>query len=160
MTSYRGQGRGVGQAQQVYNQPRRPRQMPQDYLKDGYFVKDAVLKDRLILDDPKFIVGQLTDPNLLGKPLEYSQLRKFFSFVRQMEYRLRGSEQWENVRQDILRLPVYAADAVNRQVAPQVWCDIMKENAKWATGNTDSFLKGLLLHFESIVAFFPRKGQR
>lgn len=139
-------------------QDRGPRKLPDGYLVGGYFKKGTVLHDRLIAQDPRDIVFNLSDRNLRGKPMEHSQFRKFFGYARRLEYRLRGGDEWERVRQDLLRLQVYAEDAINRQHAPQVFGKLVRDNLKCAVESPDSFLRGFIVHWEAIAAFWPRKG--
>ena len=139
--------------------PDKPRRLPEGYLTNGYFSEGTILYDRLIAKDPREIVWNLTDNRLSGKPMEHSQFRKFFGYARRLEYRLRGGEKWDSVRQDLLRLEAFAEDSINRQKAPFIFRKLVTDNLKYAAESPDAFIRGFIIHWEGIAAFWPRKGQ-
>lgn len=140
------------------------RSLPDKYLEQGYFKTDHVMFDRLLIDDPRAIVTALTDSRrqVEDRAMEYGQFRKFYDYARQIERRLHLGEPWEKARQDVLRLIVYANNSCVRQIAPKVFLKFMEKNVDKAADpqTSDAFLKGFLIHMESIVGFWPREGKR
>ncbi len=92
----------------------------------------------------------------LENGLKYTQLRKFFTKLRYIETQLKSGIPFEAVRADIASLEAAAVAAVTRNVAPPVFRVFMEKNMKLALVSKESFLGGLVPHFQSVVCYFRR----
>jgi len=139
-------------------QRRRPTQqwasLPPGYLRNGYFDgKDNVLPE-VMIDWPKDIATKLAN----ARPeMKSSQLRNFFGEARHIEGQLSAGKDFESLRGRILQLDSYAASARTRGNAPPLFKEFIEQNVKWAAKDEKSFVKGFIPHFESVVAYFPKK---
>jgi hypothetical protein len=126
--------------------------LPPDYLKSGYFDERGNLLPEIIIEWPRHVAAQLD-----GARMAPAQLRNFFSEARRIEGQLSAGQDFGALRGRILQLDAYAASAQTRGNAPPLFKQFIEENLKWAAKDKKSFLKGFILHFESVVAYFPRK---
>ena len=126
-------------------------QLPKGYIENGYFDKNGYALAQLIIDWPKEIA------NNLQYGMETAQLRRFFGEARRIERKIKAGVSFSSMVPDILRLEPYAADAVKKNKAPLLFRQFIEQNLKWARKDEKSFLKGFMPHFESIVAYFPKK---
>jgi len=126
--------------------------LPPDYLKNGYFDQDGNPLPEIIIDWPRRIAAQLD-----GARMAPAQLRNFFSEVRRIEGQLSAGQNFEALRGRILQLDAYAANAVKKDNAPPLFKQFIEQNLKWAVKDKKSFLEGFMPHFESVVAYFPKK---
>ena len=53
------------------------------------------------------------------------------------------------------KLNIFAADAVKKRKAPDLWQQFIKRNVDWAIKDKDSFQIGFVNHFECLVGFYP-----
>lgn len=126
--------------------------LPPDYLQNGYFDQKGNLLREVIIEWPRHVAAQLD-----GARMAPAQLRNFFSEARRIEGQLSAGQDFEALRGHILQLDAYAANAVKKDNAPPLFKQFIEENLKWAVKDKKSFLKGFIPHFESVVAYFPRK---
>ncbi len=126
--------------------------LPLDYLKNGYFDQNGNPLPEIIIEWPQHIAAQLD-----GARMAPAQLRNFFSEVRRIEGQLSAGQNFEALRGRILQLDAYAANAVKKDNAPLLFKQFIEQNLKWVVKDKKSFLKGFMPHFESVVAYFPKK---
>jgi CRISPR/Cas system CSM-associated protein Csm2 small subunit len=144
---------GRGQASpQKRSPPQQEGGLPPRYLAAGYFDGRGNPLSEVIIDWPKQIAQQLERGGLAA-----AQLRNFFSEARHIEGQLAAGQGFAAVRPRILKLDAYAANAVKKGNAPKLFYDFIQHNLKWAATDEKSFLKGFVPHFESVVAYFPKK---
>jgi len=143
---------------EVEDAPRGPRAAsletgwPKGYLEGGYFetvggekqVKPAVV------DEWADAVAQILES---GK-MKAHQLRRFFNKARAIERKLDREASFARVVTDIHTFKRDAAYAVSRQVAPTEFKECIDRNVGFAVQDEDSFRRGFLEHFQSIVAYF------
>jgi len=128
--------------------------LPPDYLKEGYFDGKGNILPEVIIDWPKDIAAKLAR----AKPeMKSAQLRNFFGEVRHIEGQLSAGKDFESLRGRILQLDSYAASAQTRGNAPPLFKEFIEQNVKWAAKDEKSFVEGFIPHFESVVAYFPKK---
>lgn len=127
-------------------------ELPQGYLARGYFDTAGNILPQTVVDWPRAIAA-----NLASAGLQTAQLRKFFSEARLIEGQLRAGADFAALRGRMLKLDAYAADAVKKGNAPPLFRQFIQQNLKWASTDTKSFLEGFIPHFESVVAYFPKK---
>lgn len=126
--------------------------LPPQYLKNGYFDQKGNQLPEIIIEWPRHIAMELDHARMAP-----AQLRNFFSEARRIEGQLNAGQDFEALRARILQLDAYAANAVKKENAPPLFKQFIEENMKWAAKDKKSFLKGFIPHFESVVAYFPRK---
>lgn len=155
MTFERGRQRLLprgGEAPQARSLTQQRLGLPPNYLKNGYFDQNGNPLPEIIIEWPQHIAAQLDSARMAP-----SQLRNFFSEVRRIEGQLSAGQNFEALRGRILQLDAYAANAVKKDNAPLLFKQFIEQNSKWAAKDKKSFLKGFMPHFESVVAYFPKK---
>ena len=136
---------------------RRP-SLPDGYLQRGYFDKDGNVLPEVILQWPQ----QLAQ-TFLREGLKSTQLRRFFNRARAIEQQ---SLLFERLREDIRSLKPIVAASVGRGTAPDIFKMFIDRNVDLAVNSPDSFGRGFLTHFQSVVAYLkyfeniPRGGGR
>jgi len=126
--------------------------LPPGYLKNGYFDENGYILAEAIIEWPRYLASWLDSAGMAS-----TQLRNFFREARLIEGQLEAGQNFEALRGRILQLDAFAANAVKRDNAPHLFKQFMEQNLKWATKDKKWFLKGFIPHFESIVAYFPKK---
>jgi len=139
---------------------RRQSSLPAGYLQSGYFDKDGNVLPDVIQQWPQ----QLAQTFLRARPkLTSTQLRRFFNRVRAIEQQ---NLPFERLREDILSLKPIAAASVGRGTAPDIFKVFIDRNIDLAIDSSESFSRGFLTHFQSVVAYLkyyenlPRGGSR
>ena len=125
---------------------------PAGYLEGGYFEEAEGVKrvNPAVVDDWAEAVAQM----LGSGGMKTHQLRRFFNKARAIESKLDSGEPFAAVVTDIHTFKRDAAYAVGRGVAPQVFKEFVDRNVELAMRSEDSFRKGFIEHFQSILAFF------
>lgn len=145
---------GGGRVPQKGSPTRQWASLPPDYLRTGYFDGKGNILPEVVIDWPKDIAEKLANAKPEMKP---SQLRNFFSEARHIEGQLSAGKDFESLRGRILQLDSYAASAQTRGNAPPLFKEFIEQNVKWAAKDEKSFVQGFIPHFESVVAYFPKK---
>jgi len=126
---------------------------PADYLEDGYFDEKGNVKPDLV-DTWAEQVAQI-----LGKSgITSHQLRRFFNQLRAIEAKLE-SEDFDAIRSDIHALKRDAAYAVGRGVVKEEFKEFIDRNVELAVLDEDSFRKGFIEHFQSVLAYFTYQSR-
>lgn len=124
-----------------------------NYLKDGYFYKkegdDKLYLRPEIIDELAIEIAKV----LGNRGLKSHQLRRFFNKARGIENRLR-QEGFEYIKPDIYSFKRDVAYQVGRGVVPEVFQRFIDRNVELAVQDRDSYVKGFLRHFESVLAYF------
>ena len=128
--------------------------LPAGYLARGYFDEKGNILSQVVIDWPKEIAQKL---DAATPTMNVSQLRRFFTEVRHIEGQLAAGKNYDTLRGRILKLDVYAADARKKGGVPDLFKQFIEQNLVWATKTEKDFLSGFVPHFESIVAYFPKK---
>lgn len=155
MTQYR-QPRGRYPPGQEQRQPL----LPRGYLEKGYFDKEGNVLPEVIQQWPQ----QVAQTFLRANPkLASTQLRRFFNRARAIEQQ---NLPFERLREEIISLKPIAAASVGRKTAPDIFKVFIDRNVDLAVNSLDSFSRGFLTHFQSVVAYvkyyenLPRGGSR
>lgn len=128
--------------------------LPPNYLRNGYFDVEGNILSEVIIEWPKDIATKLAN----ARPeMKSAQLRNFFGEARHIEGQLSAGQAFQSLRGRILQLDSYAASAQTRGNAPPLFKQFIEHNVRWAAKDEKSFLKGFIPHFESVVAYFPKK---
>jgi CspA family cold shock protein len=130
---------------------------PSGYLEGGYFEKvgDVRRVKPAVVDDWAEALAQM----LVGGDMKAHQLRRFFNKARAIESKL-DSEPFVAVVTDIHTFKRDAVYAVSREVAPEAFKDFIDRNVELAVQDEDSFRKGFIEHFQSILAFFTYHSRK
>ena len=140
MTQYQ-RKRGSSPLQKDSNQP----SLPAGYLKDGYFDKDDNLLPQVIQDWPETLAK-----TFVREKMTSTQLRRFFNRVRAIEQQ---NLPFVRLKEDILSIKPIAAASVGRETAPPIFKEFIDKNVHLAIESPDSFKRGFLTHFQSVVAY-------
>jgi CRISPR type III-A-associated protein Csm2 len=128
--------------------------LPAGYLANGYFDGKGNILPEVIIGWAKDIAQKLDQ----SRPsMNTAQLRKFFGEVRSIESQLKSGKSFDTIRGRVLKLDAYAADAFKKGNVPQLFKQFIEQNLKWAEKDQKNYLDGFLPHFESVVAYFPKK---
>jgi CRISPR type III-A-associated protein Csm2 len=122
-----------------------------DYLRNGYFeekegkryLRPEVL-DTLAMDIARLLGNRNMKPH---------QLRRFFNKVRSIETKLNRGD-FEVIKADIYGLKRDVAYQVGRGVVPEEFQQFIDRNVELAVQDEDSFRRGFMQHFESVLAYF------
>ena len=124
-----------------------------DYLAGGYFedegkryVRPEVL-DTLAIDVAKVL-------GTARPPMPMHQLRRFFNKARGIEAKLERGGDFRAVQADILGFKRIVAYQVGRKLVSQEFLSFIERNVALAMEDEESFRKGFLPHFESVLAYF------
>ena len=130
---------------------------PSGYLEGGYFerVEDVRRVKPAVVDDWEEALAQM----LVGGDMKAHQLRRFFNKARAIESKL-DSEPFAAVVTDIHTFKRDAVYAVSRGVAPEAFKEFIDRNVGLAVLDEDSFRKGFIEHFQSILAFFTYHSRK
>ena len=88
--------------------------------------------------------------------LTTAPLRKYFGKVRGIQAQLKATGDFEKARERIFELHSNAAYDKNRHVIAPLFEQFIVRNASLAERSPEDF-NAFVRHFESVVAFFPRK---
>ena len=147
--------------------PRREQRSPSlpsgylDCLKSGYFDDRGIIKCELLTQMAEQVANDLG-----GSGITSTQLRRFFAQVRSIEREL-GQKDFSELAPQIQSLQPMVANYVGRGNSPwererrEVFKQFIDRNVELAMRDKDSFKKGFIPHFESVVAYykyhFPNK---
>jgi len=136
---------------------RRQSSLPRGYLERGYFDKEGNVLPEVIQEWPEQLAR-----TFLREELKSTQLRRFFNRTRAIEQQ---NLPFERLREDILSLKPIAAASVGRKTAPDIFKVFIDRNVDLAINSPESFSRGFLTHFQSVVAYvkyyeIPRGGSR
>ena len=132
--------------------------LPADYLKDGYFDKEDNLLNRVIQEWPEEIAQTFAKAGLTS-----TQLRRFFNRAKAIEQQ---KIPFSRLKEDILSLKPIAAASVGRETAPPIFKEFIDKNVELAIASENSFKRGFITHFQSVVAYlkyyekFSKGGRR
>ncbi|MBA7564489.1 hypothetical protein ES708_06152 [subsurface metagenome] len=153
MTQYR-QPRGRYPPGQEQRQPL----LPRGYLERGYFDKEGNVLPEVIQEWPEQLAR-----TFLREGLKSTQLRRFFNRARAIQQQ---NLPFERLREEILSLKPIVAASVGRKTAPDIFKVFIDRNVDLAVNSLESFSRGFLTHFQSVVAYvkyyenLPRGGNR
>ena len=137
----RGQPRG---RQPDRGQP--PRSLlPVDYLKNGYFDKNGNVLPEVIQQWPEELAQTFRREGMTS-----TQMRRFFNRARAIQQQ---GLPFERAKEDILSLKPIVAASVGRGNAPDVFKTFIDRNVELAVSSVESFKRGFLTHFQSVVAY-------
>ncbi len=120
--------------------------LPDGYLSNGYFKERDVLHEEL--------VGKMADSVARSfRNLTNHQLRRFYTHVRDAENKLKMTKDWQSVNIDIKKLKAFIAEAFGKKKIPETFYHFINKNLDCVKDEI-SFVKGFLIHFEAVVAYF------
>lgn len=120
--------------------------LPDDYLSKGYFKERDVLYEDLVADIANNIARSF-------KGLKNNQLRRFYQHIRDADNKLRMVGDWQSVNVDVKKLKAFAAEAKGKGKIPDSFFQFITKNID-CVKDEKTFKKGLLPHFEAVVAYF------
>ncbi len=132
--------------------------LPRGYLERGYFDKDGNVLPEVIQEWPEQLAR-----TFLREGLKSTQLRRFFNRARAIEQQ---ALPFERLKEDILSLKPIVAASVGRRTAPDIFKMFIDKNIDLAVNSPESYGRGFLTHFQSVVAYvkyyenIPRGGSR
>ena len=123
-----------------------------DYLRDGYFDE----KDGKRYLHPAVIDSTAIDvAKALGNArMKSAQLRRFFAKARGIEATLDRDNNFQAIVADIYGFKRDVAYQVGRRIVPEEFQQFINRNVELAVADEESFRKGFLQHFESVIAYF------
>jgi CRISPR type III-A-associated protein Csm2 len=123
-----------------------------DYLANGYFEQK---------NDQRYLRPEVLDTlaidvaKVLGnRAMKSHQLRRFFNKARGIEARLDREKNFEAIKADIYGFKRDVVYQVGRKVVPEEFHQFIHRNVELAVEDEQSFRKGFLQHFESVLAYF------
>jgi len=123
-----------------------------DYLADGYFEEKegksylrSEILDTLAMDVAKVLGNQ---------EMKSHQLRRFFNKARGIESKLDRVKDFEAIKADIYGFKRDVAYQVGRKVVSAEFQYFIDRNVELAVQDEDSFRRGFMQHFESVLAYF------
>lgn len=129
------------------------------YLKrldeQGYFDERGYLRPELRVSDAEMVAKVLVNADTTN-----GQLRRFFTMARSLEQRLNAGHSFDSIVADIASLQPFVANLIGKQqnVGQRNRLEVLRAfidtNAHLASQNVQSFHKGFLPHFESVIAYF------
>ena len=122
--------------------------LPQGYLEKGYFDAKGNLLPEVIQKWPEELAQLLHQEGLTA-----TQLRRFFNRARNLESQSGAGKPFDRLKEEILSLKVLVTAAVGRKVAPELLKQFMDKNVELAIKSPDSFKRGFMTHFQSVVAY-------
>lgn len=120
--------------------------LPSGYLNGGYHDDDGYLRQEVIIEWPKAIVGVFRDS------LSSTALRRFYNKLKGLHTRHQFNPNFKQLLPDLYAFERDAAYAAARQVVPGVFIGFAVKNVDLAIRDEKGF-KGFVEHFQSIVAF-------
>ena len=81
-------------------------------------------------------------------------MRRFFNKARGIESKLERVEDFEAIKADIYGFKRDVAYQVGRKVVPAEFQYFIDRNVELAVQDEDSFRRGFMQHFESVLAYF------
>ena len=152
MTQYRQKG-----PRRAREWERRP-SLPSGYLSRGYFDDSGNVLHEVIQEWPEQLARAFKDTSMSS-----TQLRRFFNRARAIEQQ---NLPFDRLKEEILSLKPVAAASVSRGTAPDIFKQFIDRNTELAISSYDSFKRGFLMHFQSVVAYlkyhekFSKGGRR
>lgn len=130
-----------------------PPQLPQGYLQNGYFDEKGHVLPAVVQEWAQAIARSLAD----CKPkMTATQLRgRYFGEVRRLENKLNAVQDFAIIRPEVLKLPMYVENAVNKGKVPGLFKLFIETNVRWAARGEKEFRKGFVNHFECVVGYYP-----
>ena len=123
-----------------------------NYLRGGYFEE----KDGKHYLRPEILDTLAMDvARVLGnRSMKSHQLRRFFNKARGIETSLGLANDFEAIKADIYGFKRDVAYQVGRRVVPEEFQQFINRNVELAVEDEQSFRRGFLQHFESVLAYF------
>ncbi len=133
-----------------------PPELPPDYLKTGYFDAAGNPRKELVTTVAQAVARSLRKayPELTN-----SQMRQFYTHVRGIEYRLRQGRTFAELQAELHMLKPLAEERQKKDKVPELFSAFIRTNLAHVT-DEKSFLKGFLLHFQAVLAFHYKKGEK
>jgi len=129
----------------------------------GYFDEHGYLRPEYV---QRGTVEELARAMAGDSGLTRKQARRFFQHCRWLERRLNlgeqsGQSKWGDLRGDVYKLDIAAADALNKEPAkiPVIFHDFIKYNVGAIKTERD-FRDGFMRHFEALIGFGYRHFKR
>lgn len=122
-----------------------PSPFPHGYLQSGYFDKDNNVLPEVIQQWPEHLAQTFNRQGLTS-----TQVRRFFNRARAIDQQ---NLLFERKKEDILNLKPIVAASVGRGNAPPMFKEFIDKNVHLAVMSEESFRRGFLIHFQSVVAY-------
>jgi CRISPR type III-A-associated protein Csm2 len=122
-------------------------------LQGGYFDEKGNLRPEMITKTAIEVAHAIGGPQHRERAIKAAQLRRFFAKARYIEQRLDAGQPFASLKSEILVLQPMAADSVRKKRAPDEFKEFIDRNTSLAVTNEESFRKGFVQHFQSVVAY-------
>lgn len=125
-------------------------------LSKGYFEHGDFIKKEFVVEYPKELVKLFSKSYSINKS---SQIRKYFDFCRKVEGLFRVRRDFNYVKSELPKLIPHVYNALNKKqpLISKDFSDFIEKNVEKAILNEANFLKGFIVHFESVIAYFKNK---
>lgn len=122
------------------------------YLQDGYFE----VRDSQPVIRPELLDGlAISIAHTLGQAgMKSVQLRRFLSRARGIESRFAYEGSYHTLLNDVYAFKRDIAYQVGRKLLPEPFQQFINRNIEVASTDPESFRRGFIPHFESVVAYF------
>lgn len=121
--------------------------LPADYLQDGYFDENGILRYGIFKKDAITVAKLLNLHNTSA-----TRLRNFYNRLQAIDYYLQQTNDFAEVRVKLLSFNNLVEYSTARGAVPEVFRDFIKKNLPIAQENKESF-KGFLEHYKSVLAY-------
>ena len=125
-----------------------------NYLKDGYYESEGVLKESLLLDDAKNVAKVF---GIARPTVSTHQLRVFYNHCKAI-LSLLDNVEYSRVKHNIAKLPALAGNGRGRGTLPQEFVDFIEKNVLLVSSEKD--FRVFMEHFQAVVgwyrALYPR----
>lgn len=128
----------------------RPTRYPKGYLDKGYFDEDGYIRQELLRETAWTIAESF------GRGLSNSQLRRFYGHVKTAEKSFLYSGDEKKFINDIISLDHFVAESKGKGNVPEQFYEFVHDNTS-AVRTIKDIRKGLLPHFQAVVAYFTYK---
>jgi CRISPR type III-A-associated protein Csm2 len=123
-----------------------------DELSKGYFIEKGFIKKEFILELPKGLSVLFGKNPAVNKS---AQIRKYFDFCRKIEGIYKVQKNFNYVVSELPRLNYHIHNALNKKppLISKEFCEFIEKNVEMAIVSEDNFLKGFIIHFESVIGY-------
>lgn len=122
---------------------------------ENYFDEKGQLKKEIFIDDAK----RMAETFVRDEPsLKYTALRNFYNKIREIEFKLKRTKNFEDIRQDIYSLVPLVNYQFNRRIVPSSYKEFIEKQVNLAVKDERSFYAFLEYH-KSILAYSVEHSQ-
>jgi CRISPR-associated protein Csm2 len=121
--------------------------LPEGYLSKGYFDENGDLRPELVIGSAESVA------KAFGSKFPNHQLRRYYNHAKEIETRLETGTPFHALLPDILKLIPFVSEAKGKNKVPDSFFNFIKKNIELVK-DEKAFVKGFMVHFEAVVAYF------